>query len=161
MIIDDIRDDPQWLGGNYKTQPFGLTAATDILLMMSGSPLTYQKAAPTRDAADELLEKRRAAMVAEEDANDLLYAVSASRDYDPSADLEKIKAPVMAVNTADDQINPPELGIAETLIARVPHGRFVLIPIGPQTRGHGTHTIAAVWEQYLSQLLQESVKDIY
>lgn len=156
MIIDLIRNDPGWNGGNYTSEPYGLTAATDILMMMSGSPLVYQKAAPTRDAADRLLETRRAAAVAQEDANDLLYAVDSSRDYDPSKALENIKAYVMAVNTADDQINPPELAIAEKEIGRVAHGKFVLIPIGPQTRGHGTHTIAAVWETYLAQLLDES-----
>jgi homoserine O-acetyltransferase len=90
------------------------------------------------------------------DANDTLYAFDASRDYDPSSKLDQITAPVMFVNSADDQINPPELGIAEREIKKVKHGRFVLLPITDQTRGHGTHTLAAVWKQYLQDLLSES-----
>ena len=90
------------------------------------------------------------------DANDLLYAVSASRNYDPSPGLEKITVPVMFVNSADDFINPPELGIAEREIKRVKNGKFVLIPISDQTHGHGTHTWAAVWQQYLKELLETS-----
>ena len=158
MIIDLIRGDPQWQSGNYTAEPYSLTAATDILMLMSGSPLTYQTDAPTADDADALLESRRAALLAGEDANDLLYAVQASHDYDPGPRLENIKANVLAVNTGDDQINPPELKIAEQAIQRVPNGKFVLIPIGPQTRGHGTHTLAAVWEKYLAELLDEGVK---
>jgi homoserine O-acetyltransferase len=90
------------------------------------------------------------------DANDILYAVSASRDYDPSKDLEKIKAPLLQINSADDFINPPELKVAEREIARVKKGRFILLPASEQTHGHGTHTWAAVWQQYLAQLLEES-----
>ena len=90
------------------------------------------------------------------DANDTIYQLDASRNYDPSAGLEKIKAPVMWINSADDFINPPELGIAQAMAPRIPHGRFVLLPITDQTRGHGTHTIAAVWKDYLAQLLKES-----
>jgi homoserine O-acetyltransferase len=92
------------------------------------------------------------------DANDTLYQVASSRDYDPSAKLGDIRAPVMWVNSADDFINPPELGIAETEVKKIPHGRFVLVPIGPDTHGHGTHTYAVAWKPYLAELLAESGK---
>ncbi len=95
-------------------------------------------------------------MAAHDDANDLLYAFDSSRDYNPEPELGKITAPLLAINTADDFVNPPELHIDERLIQRVPHGRFVLIPISSQTRGHGTHTRAIVWKKYLAQLLAES-----
>jgi homoserine O-acetyltransferase/O-succinyltransferase len=90
------------------------------------------------------------------DANDMLYAFDASRDYDPAPDLEKIKASLLAINSADDQVNPPELGIVEKEIKRVKRGRFVLIPISDKTRGHGTHSLPELWKQYLAELLEES-----
>ncbi len=117
-----------------------------------------QKAYPTRDAADAYITRRIDEDIKDTDANDILYAVSASRNYDPSPDLERITAPVMWINSADDFINPPELGIAERMATRLKHGRFVLIPISDQTRGHGTHTLAAVWQGYLAELLKESEK---
>ncbi|HEY5409970.1 MAG TPA: hypothetical protein VIJ94_04505 [Caulobacteraceae bacterium] len=111
---------------------------------------------PTRDAADAYLKRVIDADIADLDANDMLYAVSASRNYDPSADLEKITVPVMWINSADDFINPPELGMAEKMAQRLPHGRFILIPISDRTRGHGAHTLAAVWQDHLAELLKES-----
>jgi homoserine O-acetyltransferase len=156
MISNDIRLDPDWKGGDYTTPPErGLRAALQVLLFMTSSPLQWQKAYPTREAADKYLEDymRR---IASTDANDMLYQFEASREYDPSPDLEKIRAPLVAINSADDQVNPPELGLAETLIKRVPHGRFVLIPISDQTRGHGTHSYPAIWQQYLKELLDQS-----
>jgi homoserine O-acetyltransferase len=125
--------------------------------MIAGSaPLFMQKAYPTRDAADKELDDYFKARFAALDANDLLYQVNASRNYDPSPQLEKITAPMMYINSADDFINPPELGIAEREIKRVKNGRFVLLPISDETRGHGTHTRAAVWKQYLVELLEKS-----
>ena len=115
-----------------------------------------QKTLPTRDDADKFLEQTMTRITSSLDANDLLYAVNASRNYDPSPQLEKISAPVMFANSADDFINPPELGIAEREIKRVKNGKFVLIPISDQTHGHGTHTWAAVWQQYLKELLEAS-----
>lgn len=156
MLIDSIRNDPQWLNGEYKEQPPGLTPAIYMLIIAGSSALQMQKTAPTPDAADEYLARQVEQRRKSTDANDLLYAVSSSRDYDPSKDLEKIKAPVMFINSADDFINPPELGIAEREIKRVQRGRFVLLPITDDTRGHGTHTQAKVWKQYLQELLQES-----
>jgi homoserine O-acetyltransferase len=157
MLIDAIRNDPQWNNGEYKEQPRGLVTAIDMLLLAGSSPLQWQNEAPDRDSADKFLAERVARYLHEEDANDLLYQVDSSRDYDPQPALGKIKAPLLAINSADDQINPPELGILEREIRNVPHGRAVVIPISDATYGHGTHTRAAVWKQYLVDLLQESM----
>jgi homoserine O-acetyltransferase/O-succinyltransferase len=156
MIMDDIRMDPGWMNGEYKQQPEGLRNALDIFLIMASSPLQMQKNYPTRDQADAFLDKFLKTRMASMDANDTLYAFDTSRDYDPSPKLDEIKAPVMFVNSADDLINPPELGIAEREIKKVKNGRFVLLPISDQTRGHGTHSLPAVWKQYLAELLEES-----
>ncbi len=124
--------------------------------MAGTTPLVAQKAYPTRDAADAFLKGAIAKDFATLDANDLVYQVDASRNYDPSAKLAAIRAPVMWVNSADDFINPPELGIAEKYAPQLSHGKFVLIPTSDQTHGHGTHTWAAVWKDKLEELLKES-----
>ena len=157
MLMDAIRNDPEWKGGDYTAQPQqGLRTALDLLLLAGSAPLYMQKSYPTRDAADKDLDDYFKARFSALDANDLLYAVNASRNYDPSPQLEKIAAPVMYINSADDFINPPELGMAEREIKRVKNGKFVLLPISDETRGHGTHTRAAVWKQYLAELLDKS-----
>ena len=157
MVLEGIREDPDWKNGDYKTEPrAALQISADFLLIAGSAPLLMQKNLATRDAADKYLDDSMKRTTATLDANDLLYAVNASRNYDPSAKLETIKVPVMFVNSADDFINPPELGIAEREIKRVPHGKFVLIPVSDQTHGHGTHTWAAVWQQYLKELLDQS-----
>jgi len=157
LIMDAIRTDPQWLQGEYKSEPLeALRTAAGVLLIAGSAPIQMHIALPTRDAADEFLGKYMPRQLNDLDANDLLYQVNASRDYDPSAGLEKIKAPLLQINSADDFINPPELGIAEREIKRVKNGRFVLLPASDQTHGHGTHTWAAVWQQYLAQLLASS-----
>lgn len=157
MVMEGIREDPDWKNGDYKTEPrSALQISADFLIIAGSAPLLMQKTLPTRDAADKYLDDSMKRIPATLDANDLLYAVNASRNYDPSAKLETIKVPVMFVNSADDFINPPELGIAEREIKRVPHGKFVLIPVSDQTHGHGTHTWAAVWQQYLKELLDQS-----
>ena len=157
MVIEGIRQDPEWNNGDYKTEPrAALEISADFLLIAGSAPLLMQKNLPTRDDADKYLDESMKHTMATLDANDLLYAVNASRNYDPSAKLETIKTPVMFVNSADDFINPPELGIAEREIKRVPHGKFVLIPVSDQTHGHGTHTWAALWQQYLRELLEQS-----
>jgi homoserine O-acetyltransferase/O-succinyltransferase len=159
MLTDAIRSDPDWQGGAYTSQPrAGLRTAIDLLVLAGSAPLQMQKNLATRDTADRYLQSQLATRMATLDANDLLYQVEASRDYDPSPGLEGIKAPVMFVNSADDFINPPELGIAEREIRRVKRGRFVLLPISDQTRGHGTHTWGAVWKPYLEQLLRETAR---
>jgi homoserine O-acetyltransferase/O-succinyltransferase len=157
LLIDGIRNDPEWRQGEYANEPQSALRAAAGLLMIAGSaPIQMQIALPTRDAADQFLDKFMEREMADLDANDLLYAVNASRDYDPSSGLETIKAPLTQVNSGDDFINPPELGIAEREIKRVRGGRFVLLPASDQTHGHGTHTWAALWQQYLAQLLQAS-----
>jgi homoserine O-acetyltransferase len=157
MIMDLIKADPAWNGGNYKTEPTnGLRAALDVEILMVSTPLYWQKEYPTREAADGYLEKSLQDRLKNLDANDMLYAFDASRTYDPSPNLAKIQAHLLAINSADDFVNPPELHVDEQLIHKVAHGRFVLLPITSETRGHGTHTLAAVWKNYLAQLLAES-----
>ena len=157
MLIDGIRQDPEWKNGDYTTEPrAGLQIAVDMLLIAGSAPLVLQKNYPTRDAADTYLDDFTKRETADLDANDLLFAVSASRNYDPSQNLDKIVAPVMFINSADDFINPPELGIAQQEITKVKNGRFVLLPISDKTHGHDTHTDAAVWQEYLKELLDES-----
>ena len=157
MVIDGIRQDPDWKNGDYATEPrAGIEISADFLVIAGSAPLPMQKELPTRDAADEYLDVARKQRMDGLDANDFLYAVGASRDYDPSAKLGMIQAPVMFVNSADDFINPPELGIAERSIQQVKKGTFVLIPASEKTHGHGTHTWAALWQEYLKELMEES-----
>jgi homoserine O-acetyltransferase len=157
MVIDGIRQDPEWRNGEYSGEPrAALQISADFLLIAGSAPLHMQQDLPTRDAADKYLEESVKRITAELDANDFLYAVSASRDYDPSSKLGFIKTPVMFINSADDFINPPELGIAEREIKKVKNGKFVLLPASEKTHGHGTHTWAAVWQQYLKELLEPS-----
>jgi len=157
MAIDAIRNDPDWKGGDYVEQPKGaLRTVASLLLIAGGSPIPLQKEFPTREQVDPMVEQRIAQYAAGLDANDFLYQVSASFDYDPSPDLEKIKSQVVWINSADDFINPPELGVAERAAARLQNGKYVLIPASENTHGHGTHTWAALWENELAELLQSS-----
>jgi homoserine O-acetyltransferase/O-succinyltransferase len=156
VIIDSIRYDPDWHGGDYATQPPSLRTAVEMLYFMSSNPPLRQQQMPTLAKSDSALDAAVESVSRTIDANDTLYQLEASRDYDPGPDLENIRAPLVAVNSADDLINPPELGILEREIKRVPSGRAIIVPLTPDTRGHGTHTIAAVWKQYLEQVLAES-----
>ena len=158
MVIDAIRNDPAWNGGEYKTQPPSLRTAAEMLWFMSSNPVLRQKDAPTLGKTDEVLDKFVEQIVKTDDANDVLYALEASHDYDPGPNLDKIQAPLLAINSADDLINPPELGILEREINHVPHGRAIVIPFSDKTRGHGSHTLAALWEDQLAKLLQETEK---
>jgi homoserine O-acetyltransferase len=156
MIIQAIRNDPAWKDGEYKTPPVnGLMAAEYALWMMTSSPLQLHQVNPTREKADAAVEalRKRARQV---DANDMLYQFEASGDYDPSPHLAQITAPLFAVNSADDEVNPPELGVMEREIQKVPRGRYILLPTSNDTRGHGTHSRAMVWKQYLVELLRIS-----
>ncbi len=155
MISDDIRGDPEWKDGEYTHQPRGLRAAVQILLVMISAPVQWQSLAPTRDAADRLLSDQMTARLSGVDANNFLYAFEASRDYDPSPGLEKIESPVLAINFADDTVNPPELGLMEKLMPRVRRGRYVLMPIGLLTRGHSTHSWPVVWGEHLKKFLED------
>ncbi len=154
MIMDAIRNDPAWKGGDYTEEPrLGMIGALNLLLMMTSSPLQWQKQSPTRDEADAWYENQIKTRLATADANDFLYAFNASRDYDPSSRLDTITAPVLAINSADDQVNPPELGLMEKLMPRVKHGTYILIPTSDATRGHGTHSLPAVWGAHLKDFL--------
>jgi homoserine O-acetyltransferase len=153
LISQSIRTDPEWQGGNYTAPPHGLRGALEMLFMMTSSPLYLQNVAPTRDSADAYIESWVRTRLRTTDANDFLYQFEASSDYDPSAALEKIRVPVLAINSADDLVNPPELGLMEQLMMRVPRGRFVLLPITEKTRGHGTHSLPAIWKAYLAEFL--------
>jgi homoserine O-acetyltransferase len=156
MVIQAIRGDPDWNNGEYTKPPVnGLIAADYAMWMMTSSPLQLHKQNPTREQADAAVARLRQ-QAARIDANDMLYAYESSTDYNPAPNLGKIKAPLFAVNSEDDEVNPPELRILEREIQKVPHGRFILIPTSDETRGHGTHTRAVVWKKYLVELLQLS-----
>jgi homoserine O-acetyltransferase len=157
MIIQAIKQDPAWMNGEYTTEPAqGLRTANEIVMVMGSSPLQMQKQAPTREQAEQYVDRYLARVMSTTDANNLIYYFNASRNYDPSPGLERITAPVLWINSADDFINPPELGIAEMMVKRIPHGRFILLPISDATRGHGTHTVAAVWKDYLAEFLRDT-----
>ena len=156
LSIDAIRNDPGWNGGEYLSPPAGMRTMVETLWLMSSNPVLRQKDAPTLVKSDEALDKYVADTMKTLDTNDALYALEASEDYDPSPNLEKISAQLLAVNSADDLINPPELGILEREIKRVPRGRAIVIPFGDATRGHGSHTVAPLWKDELIKLLKES-----
>ncbi|MGH7742548.1 MAG: alpha/beta fold hydrolase [Candidatus Eiseniibacteriota bacterium] len=154
MIVDAIEHDPGWNGGEYSIEPAaGMRTAVDLLMIAGSAPILMQNTLASRDSVDRWLAAQLTARMASTDANDLIYQIESSRHYDPSAALEKISAPLVHVNSGDDFINPPELAIAEKLIARVKGGKFVMIPASAETHGHGTHTWAALWKQHLAALL--------
>jgi homoserine O-acetyltransferase/O-succinyltransferase len=156
IVIDAIRHDPEWKNGEYTSQPPSLRTAAEMLWLMGSNPILRQSQAPTLVDADRVLDQYVATYMKTGDANDIVYALEASRDYDPGPGLEKITAPLLAINSADDLINPPELQILEREITRVPKGRAVVLPLTPKTAGHGTHTLAAVWKHYLADLLRQT-----
>ena len=153
MIMDAIHNDPEWKGGEYTSPPPSLKQALGFLYLMSSAPLVQHRQAPTRDAADSIIRRYVEQRFRATDANDMLYQFDASREYDPSSRLEQVTARVLAINSADDFVNPPELGIVERLMTRVKNGKFVMIPISEKTRGHGTHSLPAVWGDYLRDFL--------
>ena len=159
MAMQMIRNDPAWKNGDYITEPIeGIRGAGDLLIIAGSAPLQMQKNYPTRALAEEYVDKTLTRMIGETDANNFLYYVNASRNYNPEPKLSTITAPVLWINSADDFINPPELAIAEKLAAKMPHAKYILIPTSDATRGHGTHTQAAVWKDYLVEFLKETEK---
>lgn len=157
MAIEDVEADPVWNNGEYTTEPeVGLRGAYGPLFFMTSSPWRLQQRAPTREAAEKMLDNGVAGFLKHTDANDFIYAFDASRNYDPSPNLGKIKAPLFAINSADDEVNPPELGIMETEIKKVAKGRYILLPWSEKTSGHGTHSNPTIWGQYLKELLEIS-----
>jgi homoserine O-acetyltransferase len=159
MAMQMIRNDPAWKNGEYTIEPTeGLRGANDLIIIAGSAPLQMQKNYPTRALAEAYVDRAFESFITRTDANDFLYYVNASRNYNPKPKLSMISAPVLWINSADDFINPPELGIAQTLATKMPHAKFILIPISDATRGHGTHTVAAVWKDYLIEFLQETEK---
>ena len=155
-LIDAITHDPDWKSGDYSAQPPSLRTALELIWLVGSNPVLRYAEAPTLARADAVIDGYLEHGMKTEDANDLLYAVAASRDYDPGPGLEQIRAPLLAVNSADDLVNPPELGILERDIKRVPRGRAIVVPYSENTHGHGSHTYAVLWKQYLVELLKSS-----
>ncbi len=153
LLVDAIVTDPTWNNGDYVEPPRGLASAIGFLLMATSVPLQWQKQFPTAKAADSWLAEQIATRAKNTDANDMLYYFRASEDYDPSPHLQKITAPLLAINSADDFVNPPELPMMETLIAKVKRGKFILLPITEQTRGHGTHSLPSIWAAHVAAFL--------
>ncbi len=157
LAVEGIRADPAWAEGNYTSQPvMGLRVAVSLLQVAGMAPLWLQREYPTRDAADSYLAGRVERDLATRDANDLIYQLEASRNYNPLPNLERIRAPIAWINSADDFINPPEYGIAEPAARRMPSVRYALIPRSAETRGHGTHTWARFWKDELIDLLRRT-----
>lgn len=154
LLVDAIVNDPTWKGGEYVEPPKGMANALGFLLIATSTPRLWQKDFPTHDAADRWLADQIAARLTTTDANDTIYHFRASEDYDPTPHLERITAPLLAINSADDFVNPPELPMMAALIAKVKHGRFVLIPASDETRGHGTHSRPQVFGPYLAEFLK-------
>jgi homoserine O-acetyltransferase len=153
LLIDAIESDPSWKNGAYTEPPRGLASALGFLMIATSVPLQWQRQFPTAQEADAWLAGQIANRMKGTDANDMLYYFHASEDYNPAPHVERITAPLLAINSADDFVNPPELPLMETLITRLPRGRFVLVPVSDQTRGHGTHSLPAVWGDHLVQFL--------
>jgi homoserine O-acetyltransferase/O-succinyltransferase len=158
LIVDTIRSDPEWQGGEYERQPQSLVGVLRIVVMSGGSTHRFHREAPTQAGTDALLDRLVQQRIRNADANDVLYAWDASRDYDPEPDLGRIGVPVTAVNFEDDERNPPRLGVMERVIVRVPQGRYVLVPASERTRGHASLSDAVLWKADLEELLARSAR---
>lgn len=156
LSIDAIKADPTWNGGNYASPPLsGLRTAATLSLVAGANPLALQAQYPTRVAAEAYTDEAFARIVTRNDANDIIYQLDSSRNYNPWPTLEAIKAPTLWINSADDFINPPKYGITELAMKRLPNAKFILIPASPETKGHGTHTWAKFWKDELAGLLAQ------
>ncbi|MEP6778947.1 MAG: alpha/beta fold hydrolase [Gemmatimonadaceae bacterium] len=153
IAMDNIKNDPAWKNGEYTTQPPGLRGALEMLWMMGTAPLVQHTQAPTRDKGDSVIRAFLDARMRSTDANDFLYQFDSSRDYDPSSHIAEIVAPTLYINSADDFVNPPELGLAELFATKMPNVHFILLPISSATRGHGTHSLPKIWGHYLSDFM--------
>lgn len=153
LLVDAITTDPTWKNGDYSEPPRNLASALGFLLMATSAPRRWQNEFPTAKQADAWLANQIATRIKSTDANDMLYYFRASEDYDPSPHLEKISAPLLAINSADDFVNPPELQMMERLIKKVKRGSFILLPVTDETSGHGTHSRPVVWEEQLAGFL--------
>jgi homoserine O-acetyltransferase len=158
LVIDAIRNDPEWKNGEYVRQPQSLRTAAQMLWLVGSNPILRYTASPSLAETDRAIDEYVARYLETGDANDILYALESSRDYDPGPALETITAPLVAVNSADDLVNPPELQILEREIKRVPNGRAVMLPLSDKTAGHGTHTLAALWKPHLEELLRATAR---
>ena len=154
-LVDAIVTDPEWNGGNYTAQPRGMASAIGFLLMATSVPLQWQRQFSTAEAADKFLASQIASRMKSSDANDMIYYFRASEDYNPAPHLDEITRPLLAINSADDFVNPPELPMMQNFMTRVKRGRFVLIPISDATRGHGTHSLPQIWGGELARFLAD------
>ncbi len=160
LIIDSVRNDPEWNNGNYTKQPSALKVANVFYgIATNGGTLAYQAVAPTREKADQLLDARLKAPFAA-DANDFMYQWDSSRDYNPEAMLERITARVLVINSADDERNPPETGLLDKAMKRVKNGKVLLIPASAETRGHGTTAMARFWKAELQEMLNSTPRRV-
>jgi homoserine O-acetyltransferase/O-succinyltransferase len=156
MLIRLIESDPGYAGGRYAKQPAGLGHAMALFQLMVGSPVQMASGLGSVDAADAQIHQVEAQALDGEDANDVIWEFDASRDYDPAPELHAIRAPLLAVNFADDELNPVQLGGLERAIAQVRHGRAMTLPVGPKSRGHQTLHVAQVWRDHLADLLRQT-----
>lgn len=152
-IMDALRTDPQYNGGDYAGPLKGMEAAQGYLWLMGTAPLNNHRQAPTRQEADSSIRLTIARGVANTDPNNMIWYFDASRDYDPSKHIDKIKAPILHINSADDFVNPPELNNVEPYVAKLKNAKFVMLPITDQTRGHGTHSLPAIWGRLFADFL--------
>lgn len=154
LLIDAIKADPLWQGGNYREPPLsGLRTAASLGIIAGANPYALQAQYPTREAAETYKDQAFARAFGRADANDVIYQFDSSRNYNPLANLEKITVPVLWINSADDFINPARYGIAEKAAPRMPRAKFILIPASPETKGHGTHSWAKFWKDDLAELM--------
>ena len=158
LIVEAIRNDPEWKGGDYDRQPQGLVTALRMVAISAGSTKRFYQEAPTQEATDRLLDRMVQQRMKNADANDVLYAWDASRDYDPAPGLDGIRAPVTAVNFADDERNPIALGVMEREMGKIAGGQYVLVAASDRTRGHASLNDAALWKDYLVELLARSAR---